>query len=140
MYFKERDLAEVYTCSCMPGREEDKLWRMAAALDRLFFSRCIDGLKSMPLMTWLLLASPHHQDAHSRPFEPLQEKTSMDRNLTYWKRFLCYCLNVLQLDEVELLEKYRFSFTSVQRRSLEQLWGHLQDEDWPEEALEKELL
>jgi hypothetical protein len=28
----------------------------------------------------------------------------------------------------------------VQRRSLEQLWGHLQDEDWLEEALEEELL
>jgi hypothetical protein len=79
----------------MPGREDDELRRMAAALDRLFFNHCIDGLKSMPLMTRLLLASPHHQDAHSRPFGPLQEKTSMDRNLTYWKRFLYYCLNVL---------------------------------------------
>jgi len=44
-YFKERDLAEIYACSRMPGREEDELRRMAAALDRLFFSRCIDGLK-----------------------------------------------------------------------------------------------
>jgi hypothetical protein len=82
-HFKERDLAEVYACSRMPGREDDELRRIAAALDRLFFSRCIDGLKSMPLMTRLLLASPHHQDAHSRPFGPLQEKASMDRNLTY---------------------------------------------------------
>jgi len=139
-HFKERDLAEVYACSRMPGREDDELRRMAAALDRLFFNHCIDGLKSMPLMTRLLLASPHHQDAHSRPFGPLQEKTSMDRNLTYWKRFLCYCLNVLQLDEAALLERHGFSFTGAQRRSLEQLWEHLQDEDWPEEALEEELL
>ena len=71
MYFKERDLAEVYACSRMPGREDDELRRMAAALDQLFFNHCIDGLKSMPLMTRLLLASPHHQDAHSRPFGPL---------------------------------------------------------------------
>ena len=139
-HFKERDLAEVYACSRMPGREDNELRRMAAALDRLFFNHCIDGLKSMPLMTRLLLASPHHQDAHSRPFGPLQEKTSMDRNLTYWKRFLCYCLNVLQLDEAALLERHGFSFTGAQRRSLEQLWEHLQDEDWPEEALEEELL
>jgi superfamily II DNA helicase RecQ len=139
-HFKERDLAEIYACSRMPGREDDELRRIAAALDRLFFSRCIDGLKSMPLMTRLLLASPHHQDAHSRPFGPLQEKTSMDRNLTYWKRFLYYCLNVRQLDEAALLERHGFSFTSAQRRSLEQLWEHLQDEDWPEEALEEELL
>ena len=108
---------------------------MAAALDRLFFSRCINGLKSMPLVTRLLLASPYYQDAHSRPFGSLKERMSMDWNLTYWKRFLCYCLNVLRLDEAALLERYGFNFTSVQRRSLEQLWGHLQDEDWSEEAL-----
>jgi hypothetical protein len=53
----------------------------------------------------------------------------MDRNLTYWKRFLCYCLNVRQLDKATLLERHGFSFTSTQRRSLEQLWEHLQDED-----------
>ncbi|KAH6700597.1 hypothetical protein BKA61DRAFT_582569 [Leptodontidium sp. MPI-SDFR-AT-0119] len=58
--FKERDLSEIYVCSRMPGREYDELRRMGAALDRLFFSRCIDGLKSMPLMTRLLLASPRH--------------------------------------------------------------------------------
>jgi hypothetical protein len=67
-HFKERDLAEIHACSRMPGREDDELRRMAAALDRVFFSRCINGLKSMPLMTRLLLASPHHQDAHSRPY------------------------------------------------------------------------
>ena len=64
----------------------------------------------------------------------------MDRYLVYWKRFLCYYLNVLQLDEAALLEKHGFSFTSVQRRTFEQLWGHLQDEEWPETALEEELL
>ncbi|OBT60240.1 hypothetical protein VE03_10277 [Pseudogymnoascus sp. 23342-1-I1] len=79
-HFKERDLSEIHACSRMPGREDD-LRRMAAAMVRLFFGRCIDGLKSMPLMTRLLLASSHQLDAHSRPFGPLQEKTSMDRNL-----------------------------------------------------------
>jgi superfamily II DNA helicase RecQ len=139
-HFKERDLGEIYVCSRMPSREDDELRRMAAAMNRLFFRRCIDGLKSMPLMTRLLLASPHHQDAHSRPFGPLQEKTSMDRNLVYWQRFFCYCLNVLQLDEAALRRKHGFSFTGAQRRSLEQLWRHLQDEDWSEEAIEEELL
>ena len=70
-HFKERDLSEIYICGRMPSREDDKLRRMAAAMNRLFFCRCIDGLKSMPLMTRLLLASPHHQDAYSRPFGPL---------------------------------------------------------------------
>jgi hypothetical protein len=70
-HFKERDLAEVYTCNRMPRREDDELRKMAITLDRLFFNHYIDGLKSMPLMTRLLLASPHYQDAHSRPFRPL---------------------------------------------------------------------
>ena len=97
----------------MPEKGDDELRGLCAALDRLFFDHCIDGLKSMPLMTRLLLASPHHQDAHSRPFGPLQEKTSMDRYLVYWKRFLYYCLNVLRLDKATLLEKHGFGFTSV---------------------------
>lgn len=139
-HFKERDLSEIHACSRMPGREDDYLRRMAAAMDRLFFGRCIDGLKSMPLMTRLLLASPHQLDAHSRPFGPLQEKTSMDRNLIYWTRFLCYCLNVLHLDESELFKKHGFRFAAGQRESLGRLWEHLQNGDWSEEALEDELL
>jgi len=85
VYFKERDLAKVYIYSRMPGREDDELRRMTITLDRLFFNYYINDLKSIPLMTWLLLASPHHQDAYSWPFGPLQEKTSIDRNLIYWK-------------------------------------------------------
>jgi hypothetical protein len=97
----------------MPGREDDELRRMAAAMNRLFFSRCIDGLKSMPLMTRLFLASPHYDDAHSRPFGLLQEKASMDRNLIYWTRFLYYYLNILHLDDVELFKEYGFYFIAV---------------------------
>jgi hypothetical protein len=139
-HFRERDLAEIYACSRMPSREDDEVRRMAAAMNRLFFSRCIDGLKSMPLMTRLLLASPHHDDAHSRPFGPLQEKASMDRNLIYWTRFFYYCLNVLRLDDAELFEKHGFRFTVAQRSSLERLWEHLKDEDYSEGDLEEELL
>jgi hypothetical protein len=59
----------------MPGRGNkggnEVLWHITKALDRLFFDRYIGGLKSMPLMTRLLLASPHPHDAYSRPFGPL---------------------------------------------------------------------
>lgn len=139
-HFIDRNLREIYLCSRMPGPEDDRLRRLVAAVDRMFFTRCIGGLKSMPLMARLLLASPHPKDAHSRPFGPLQEKTSMDRYLAYWKRFLCYCLNVLSLESDTLLEQHGFSFTGGQRRSLGMLWEHLQDGDWPEGDLEEELL
>jgi hypothetical protein len=112
-HFQERDLAEIYTYSRIPGQEDDKLRRMAAAMNRLFFHRCIKGLKSMPLMTQLLLASPHHDDAHSRPFGPLQEKASIDRNLIYWTRFLSYCLNVHHLGNAELFKEHGFRFTAT---------------------------
>ncbi|KAK2667266.1 hypothetical protein RAB80_016457 [Fusarium oxysporum f. sp. vasinfectum] len=109
----------------MPGRDDNKLQRMAAVLDRLFFDRCIGGLKSMPLMTRLLLAIPHPHNAHSRPFGPLQEKTSMDRYLIYVKRFLCYCFNVLSLEEEVLLADHGFRFTDegLQERILQVLAG-----------------
>jgi hypothetical protein len=139
-HFTGRNLMDIQACSKMPGRGDegyDKLLRrMTEALDRLFFDRCIGGLKSMPLMTRLLLASPHPHDAHSRPFGPLQEKTSMDRYLGYMKRFLCYCLNVLSLEEEVLLADHGFRFTPAQRASLERLWAHLQGEE--EETEEEE--
>lgn len=61
----------------------------------------------------------------------------MDRNLIYWTRFLCYCLNVIHLEESELFEKHGFHFAAGQRNSLGKLWAH--NEDWLEEALEAEL-
>jgi hypothetical protein len=65
----------------------------------------------MPLITRLLLASLHPHDAYSRPFRPLQEKTSIDWYLAYIKRFLYYCLNVLSLEEEVLLADHGFRFT-----------------------------
>ncbi|KAK2931868.1 hypothetical protein FoTM2_009385 [Fusarium oxysporum f. sp. vasinfectum] len=124
-HFSGRNLADIQACSRMPGRDDNKLQRMAAVLDRLFFDRCIGGLKSMPLMTRLLLAIPHPHNAHSRPFGPLQEKTSMDRYLIYVKRFLCYCFNVLSLEEEVLLADHGFRFTDegLQERILQVLAG-----------------
>lgn len=139
-HFAGRNLVDIQACSRMPGCDDDELRRMATALDRLFFDRCIGGLKSMPLMTRLLLASPHPHDAHSRPFGPLQEKTSMDRYLVYVKRFLCYCLNVLSLEEDALFAEHGFRFTPAQRASLELLWAHLQDEEQSGEGLQEEIL
>ncbi|WKT53731.1 Helicase superfamily 1/2, ATP-binding domain, partial [Fusarium oxysporum f. sp. vasinfectum] len=91
-HFTGRNLMDIQACSKMPGRgnegNDEVLRHMNEALDRLFFDRCIGGLKSMPLMTRLLLASPHPHDAHSRPFGPLQEKTSMDRDEGLQERIL----------------------------------------------------
>ncbi|KAG5944200.1 hypothetical protein E4U59_007501 [Claviceps monticola] len=64
----------------------------------------------------------------------------MDRYVSYWKRFICYCLRVLPLDEPTLLKKQGFAFTKEQRASLEGLCKHLNSEDYPEKMLEEELL
>ena len=107
-------------------------------MDRMFFGQCISGLRSIPFMTRLLLASPHHKDAHSRPFGPLQNKTSMNRYHTYWK-FFCYCLRVVELDEAELAEQHGFGFTPRQLESLGSLQELLRDDAVGGE-LEGELL
>lgn len=140
-HFENRNLLLIESCSRMLGSKINKeLERLSAAFDRLFFDRCISGLKTMPLMTKLLLASPHHNDAHSRPFGPLQEKKSMERYLSYWKRLLYYCLNVQHLDDGALWKQHGFCFTVKQRQSLGVLGAHLADKDWPETELEEELL
>ncbi|KAK2684336.1 hypothetical protein QWA68_016833, partial [Fusarium oxysporum] len=53
----------------------------------------------------------------------------MDRYLGYMKRFLCYCLNVLSLEEEVLLADHGFRFTPAQRADLEKLWAYLQGEE-----------
>ncbi|KAL2211173.1 hypothetical protein CC79DRAFT_1347853 [Sarocladium strictum] len=120
-HFMGQDLSEIHASSRMPGPGEEEARQLIAATNRLFFNRCVAGLRSMPLMTRLLLASPHPKDAHSRPFGPLQEKTSIDRYAT-------------------LLERHGFQFTPGQRVGLEALWEHLQNKDCAEKDLEEEVL
>lgn len=43
----------------------------------------------------------------------------MDLYLTYWKQFLCYCLNALQRDKAVLLRRHRLGFSGGLRRGLE---------------------
>lgn len=43
--------------SRMPGQDDDYLRRMAAAMDRLFFGRCIDELKSS---VWAIAGEDEH--------------------------------------------------------------------------------
>lgn len=125
VHFTGKDLRQIHACGRMPGRDDDELRAVAAATERLFFSRCVDGLRTMPLMARLHLASPHRHNPHSRPFGPLQERVSMDRYLIYWTRFVCYCLNVVHLDDEKLFESHGFRFTASQRRRLEDLWVRL---------------
>ncbi|KAG5917013.1 hypothetical protein E4U61_003116 [Claviceps capensis] len=140
-YFMDRDLTRLYTYSRMPTAEDSaELQRAVAAIDRMFFDRCIEGLQTLPLMARLMLASPHRNDADLEPFGPLQDKAKMDRYVSYWKRFICYCLRVLPLDEPTLLKEQGFAFTKEQRASLEGLCKHLNSEEFPEEMLEEELL
>jgi len=67
----------------MPGPDKDKARRLTIATNRLFFNYYMAGLRGMPLIIRLLLASPHSKDAHSRLFRLLQEKISMDRYISY---------------------------------------------------------
>ncbi|KAI3579712.1 hypothetical protein IWW34DRAFT_804410 [Fusarium oxysporum f. sp. albedinis] len=64
----------------------------------------------------------------------------MDRYLVYVKRFLCYCFNVLSLEEEALFADHGFRFTHAQRASLEQLWAQLQDEEQSSEGLQEQVL
>ncbi|KAG6069484.1 hypothetical protein E4U16_007657 [Claviceps sp. LM84 group G4] len=139
-YSTNQDLAWLYTYSRMPTADDAELQRAVAAIDSMFFDRCIEGLKTLPLMTRLMLASPHRNNADLEPFGPLQDKAKMKRYVSYWKRFICYCLRVLPLDERTLLKRQGFAFTKEQRASLEGLSKHLKSKEFPEEMLEEELL
>ncbi|KAG5944199.1 hypothetical protein E4U59_007500 [Claviceps monticola] len=71
-YFKYQDLNRLYIYSRMPTAEDSaELQRAVAAIDRMFFDRCIKGLKTLPLMARLMLASPHRNDVDLEPFVPL---------------------------------------------------------------------
>jgi hypothetical protein len=139
-HFQDKDLDGIYASSKMPCPEDSELQRLVDIVDNLFFDRCMKSIKALPLITRLWLASPHLADAHSRPFGPLQEKTSMHRYFTYWKRFLCYCMRVMQLSCSESLKQHNLRFTEPQTAMMQSLWKHLQDEACTEQQLQEEVL
>ena len=139
-YFKRKNLCEISTYNRLPDRTETGRRRLVVIINLMFFNRYITSLKTMPLMTRLLLASLHQHDAHNRPFGPLQEQASMDRYLTYQMRFLCYYINVIRLPEDELINKHRVKFTAEQIERLIQLDEHLEDDDHPDKQLKDDVL
>jgi hypothetical protein len=54
-HFQEWNLEPIAACSRIPANKKNhnELHRLCAALDSLFFDRCITGPKTMPLMTRL---------------------------------------------------------------------------------------
>jgi len=82
-------MAEGYYASQILGRNN-------YGLNCLDLGRSLISLRSKPLMTGLLLTSPHPQDAHSWPF--CRTKTSIDCYFMCWKYVSCYCMNFLPLE------------------------------------------
>ncbi|SCV61242.1 uncharacterized protein FFFS_15811 [Fusarium fujikuroi] len=136
-----KDLRVMHESSRMPDRAGDRaLKRLVDETSKLFFNRCIGGLRSMPLMMRSYLASPHPHDMDSRPFARLQEQASMEKYIGYMQRFLTYCLTIPYHTPGEVLDKFGARFTSRQVASLDQLNEYLDDEDCASEVLQEHIL
>ncbi|KAI1067943.1 hypothetical protein LB507_004187, partial [Fusarium sp. FIESC RH6] len=117
----QRGQSATFAFAKIPSRNNNKLQQIVTILDQLFFNQYISRLKSIPLITRLLLTSPHPHNAHSRPFSTLQKKTSIDQYLIYVKRFLYYYFNILSLEENILFTIHSFHFTHTQQIRLKEL-------------------
>jgi hypothetical protein len=93
-HFSGRNIRRIAYASRLPDRR-DKLLLRAAEIVSLMIKRAVDGLSSLHDDTpyWLRTANSTEK-VENRPMVRLQNEESLDRYITYFRRFACYLLRV----------------------------------------------
>ena len=137
--FRNKDIKKIAHTSWIPGHNETELKRICKLIDNLF-DRYINGLRILPREIRRWLRSVKKSNPDSRPLGPLQNKTSQDWYVSYWKWFICYCLRLVEKGEQEVMA-HSIRFQGDQRQQLEALWEMVRrgNEDDDGELIEKLL-
>ncbi|OLL24154.1 ATP-dependent DNA helicase tlh1, partial [Neolecta irregularis DAH-3] len=124
-YFKNKNIIHISHMSRIPDREEVKL-KLASKLMDDMFDQCIDILKTLPKELCRWLRSTKKADPDMRPLAPLQDKTSQNRYVAYWKRFIYYCLRLVDEGDKEIV-LHGIHFDALQKNQLELISELLQN-------------
>ena len=97
-HFRGKDIIMIAQASRLPDQDEEALKWMVDAIVTMF-DRCVRGLQTTHQETRRWLNSPKKSDPSPKPMGMLRSKATLERYVGYWKRFWCYCLRVVQLDD-----------------------------------------
>ena len=132
--FAGKDLLAIADFGNKPTKDEGTLRVICESVDRVF-ARCKDNVADCQADGWDLLLSwlksSKKDDYAPDPFSVYYEKSTHEKYVDYWKRFLCYCLRLLDEDD-----QLGAEFTHRQLQGLQELlcfilattrpklWGH----------------
>jgi hypothetical protein len=111
--FAGKNIKEIGAMGVMPASDEN-LGLVASSVQRIF-DRCKDGIRQCKeemgtlLLCWLNSPGP---DMDPQPFSVYYEPGTHKKYISYWKRFMCYCLR-----EEDVAAK----FTSAQEELVERI-------------------
>ena len=93
-HFGSRNIRRIAHASRLPDRNDKQLQR-ASEIVSMMIKRAVDGLSSLHDDTpyWLRTANSTEK-VENRPMVRLQNEDSLDRYITYLRRFACYLLRV----------------------------------------------
>lgn len=77
-------------------KENQRLRQLADSFEREL-TRSMKRLHRVPEDTLKWLSSIDPSKSSSKPFRQMQEITSLDRYISYWQRYLCYCARIWAL-------------------------------------------
>lgn len=81
--------------SRLPDKDEQELQQISRLVD-LLVEKCVAGLATLDLETRRWLRSAKRSEADVRPLSRLQNPESQLRYASYWKRFICYIMRIVQ--------------------------------------------
>jgi len=136
--YVNQDMLELYELMEKP-RKDDEQWLLEIWEDvPIMLATCFDGMKDIKQRLWerilYWLASPHRDVINKDPINVYLRDSTVRTYSSYWQKFLCFCLRVMDLglfnvnfterqknDLIELRDLYRAEGPAFIRRRKNQL-------------------
>ena len=120
-----------------PKKEESTLQLVCKSIDRIF-QHCQDGVKDCIDRRWDLLrywlSSHEESKATSKPFSIYYTKKTEDDYVRIWKRFICYCIRLLDQED-----QHRAEFLDSQLEALQEIHAMLELNEEDEALLDSQV-
>jgi hypothetical protein len=136
--FAGKDLQAIAGLGKKPTKEEGTLREICRSTDRVF-GGCKKSIADCQADGWDLLLSwlnSSKKDVYAPdPFSIYYEKSTHEKYIDYWKRFICYCLRLLDEEN-----QHGTEFTQEQMQGLQDLRAAVELDGEDEESLDARVL
>jgi hypothetical protein len=136
--FAGRDPLAIAGFTNKPIKDEGTLWEICKSIDRVF-GRCKKSIADCKEDGWDLLLSwlksSKKDDYAPDPFGIYYQKSTHEKYTDYWKRFVCYCLRLLDQED-----QHGAEFTEAQLQGLQELRAAVELDGEDEDQLDSQVL